>query len=882
MNIFPHLRESSLFPPPPPQFCNTPKVAPKNTKHFDPQITTTNTRNLHKSLLIFPGCSGEKLNHFLQSSSSEISSLGAICEIQTNACSATFRASKNSLLLLESSLKYNKTSTMPSKDSNLSTTPASSAVAAESQVSKNPGTSKPSFAHSDPSSSDSDRSLQDSGIFTAETLGSSPEPPSGVSEPTTDEVNATLALNKERSKELKKQSLTQVSQSGVMTITITSAPGDYDAKSIILSSSTNGYNNSKPKKDSTSTTTAGNYYSINDLHSNESCNSIHSSDSSLDSTKTVTDSNPFGKVTLKSKEGSNLNQRQEFKVSVDSTPVKFESKSSKKLATKKIPASTTTEVQAKAINVSSSNGISKDTTMSGLSYSGESFTNFATIISNLNGHSKDINISGPFTEAPDLSSASIISNTKNSASTHATLSGRTSMNHDTKSKADSPSSVSPTSSMSLNSSSSSSSSLVSSNSSTTALLPKRLPSSTHDANWSTAMKGRLVKKSKLNHDEWSNKDGTPQRSASVSSELHKRGDAVEENLLTSHGPCSQTDLQPNVEDQALPGIVRTKKLETHSSGAQHNGGTCTSSGDGGPHTKTCHLTSSRTSRPTRTGNSSIAFSLAGAQYSGSSSQDIPTLDLTADIHNDNEQVEFSECVEPSYKDSVAIADGGVALMDPNARPVSHPALDPPSCSTCVRRGDLLFNIQCDGCWSFLKKGQLSAAQVFAVLRQWHPRVQLNIGPLVGLAVKGGSGINDRDAATDMTLLHYAVKAGARGVGDPSVAVQVVEELLRAGADPHQRCKWTHMTALHYAAFFDVPLVIDLLMEDPEGVAADDPSVEYDAGTPLHMAAANLCLGAARSLLLHGADPRKRDARGRTPAGEVTVGSAGEVTVGVSW
>ncbi|KAA0196690.1 hypothetical protein HAZT_HAZT001461, partial [Hyalella azteca] len=89
----------------------------------------------------------------------------------------------------------------------------------------------------------------------------------------------------------------------------------------------------------------------------------------------------------------------------------------------------------------------------------------------------------------------------------------------------------------------------------------------------------------------------------------------------------------------------------------------------------------------------------------------------------------------------------------------------------------------------------------------------------------------------MTLLHYAVKAGAGGVGDPAVAVQVVEELLKGGADPHMRCKWTHMTALHYAAFFDVPLVIDLLMEDPEGkntdgVSVDAPCPGYAGGLPL--------------------------------------------------
>lgn len=34
-------------------------------------------------------------------------------------------------------------------------------------------------------------------------------------------------------------------------------------------------------------------------------------------------------------------------------------------------------------------------------------------------------------------------------------------------------------------------------------------------------------------------------------------------------------------------------------------------------------------------------------------------------------------------------------------------------------------------------------------------------------------MDDRDALTDMTLLHYAVKSGSVGVGDPATALQVM-------------------------------------------------------------------------------------------------------------
>ncbi len=37
----------------------------------------------------------------------------------------------------------------------------------------------------------------------------------------------------------------------------------------------------------------------------------------------------------------------------------------------------------------------------------------------------------------------------------------------------------------------------------------------------------------------------------------------------------------------------------------------------------------------------------------------------------------------------------------------------------------------------------------------------------------GGHVNDRDGLTDMTLLHYAAKAGARGVGDADEACRMV-------------------------------------------------------------------------------------------------------------
>ena len=42
--------------------------------------------------------------------------------------------------------------------------------------------------------------------------------------------------------------------------------------------------------------------------------------------------------------------------------------------------------------------------------------------------------------------------------------------------------------------------------------------------------------------------------------------------------------------------------------------------------------------------------------------------------------------------------------------------------------------------------------------------------------------------------------------------------------------------------------------------------EYDNGTPLHIAAANLSEAAIQALLLHGASKTIKDNKGRTPVG----------------
>ena len=56
------------------------------------------------------------------------------------------------------------------------------------------------------------------------------------------------------------------------------------------------------------------------------------------------------------------------------------------------------------------------------------------------------------------------------------------------------------------------------------------------------------------------------------------------------------------------------------------------------------------------------------------------------------------------------------------------------------------------------------------------KVQQNIDLLVGEALRRGAHPDDRDSLSDMTLLMYACKAGANGVGDVKAAAKVSSHL----------------------------------------------------------------------------------------------------------
>ena len=63
------------------------------------------------------------------------------------------------------------------------------------------------------------------------------------------------------------------------------------------------------------------------------------------------------------------------------------------------------------------------------------------------------------------------------------------------------------------------------------------------------------------------------------------------------------------------------------------------------------------------------------------------------------------------------------------------------------------------------------------MRQWVPQTQHNIDNLILEVLKRGAHPDDRDSLTDMTLIMYASKSGASGVGDVQSATRVTRHSL---------------------------------------------------------------------------------------------------------
>ncbi|XP_030574187.1 CAP-Gly domain-containing linker protein 4 isoform X2 [Archocentrus centrarchus] len=218
--------------------------------------------------------------------------------------------------------------------------------------------------------------------------------------------------------------------------------------------------------------------------------------------------------------------------------------------------------------------------------------------------------------------------------------------------------------------------------------------------------------------------------------------------------------------------------------------------------------------------------------------------------------------EPVEGDTVLGCCTRLARLSSHQRPVIHQVASAPMPSDCEFS---FFDPSEPQCREVLLDPSTTIPELFAVLRQWVPQVQKNIDLIGNEILKRGCGVNDRDGLTDMSLLHYCCKAGAPGIGDADTAASFARQLLTLGADPNLRSRWTNMRALHYAAYFDVPQLIRVVLQASQPGDVDATCSDFDFGTALHIAASNLCTSAVKCLLELGANPAFRNDKGQCPA-----------------
>uniref|UniRef100_A0A665V7W4 CAP-Gly domain-containing protein n=2 Tax=Echeneis naucrates TaxID=173247 RepID=A0A665V7W4_ECHNA len=215
--------------------------------------------------------------------------------------------------------------------------------------------------------------------------------------------------------------------------------------------------------------------------------------------------------------------------------------------------------------------------------------------------------------------------------------------------------------------------------------------------------------------------------------------------------------------------------------------------------------------------------------------------------------------EPVERDTIL---GCQTTLSSHQRPVIHQVASAPMPSDYEFSFFDPSELQCR---EVLLDPSTTIPELFAVLRQWVPQVQRNIDLIGKEILKRGCGVNDRDGLTDMSLLHYCCKAGAPGIGDADTAASFARQLLGLGADPNLRSRWTNMRALHYAAYFDVPQLIQVVLQASQPGEVDATCSDFDFGTALHIAASNLCASAVKCLLELGANPAFRNEKGQCPA-----------------
>ncbi|XP_047248083.1 CAP-Gly domain-containing linker protein 3 isoform X2 [Girardinichthys multiradiatus] len=231
------------------------------------------------------------------------------------------------------------------------------------------------------------------------------------------------------------------------------------------------------------------------------------------------------------------------------------------------------------------------------------------------------------------------------------------------------------------------------------------------------------------------------------------------------------------------------------------------------------------------------------------------------VQREEQEEEENTPAEP-VTEPITASEYQSPVHDPPRRAMVHPSAQAPLPKDYAFT---FFDPNDPACQEILTDPRTTIPELFAIIRQWVPQVQHKIDVIGNEILKRGCHVNDRDGLTDMTLLHYSCKAGAHGVGDPAAALRLTSQLILLGADVSLRSRWTNMNALHYAAYFDVPELIRVLLKASKPRVLNSTCSDFHYGTALHIAASNLCLSAVKCLLEHGANPAVRNDKGQVPA-----------------
>eukprot|EP00050_Salpingoeca_kvevrii_P014432 m.36061 g.36061 ORF g.36061 m.36061 type:complete len:573 (-) comp5758_c0_seq2:88-1806(-) len=160
----------------------------------------------------------------------------------------------------------------------------------------------------------------------------------------------------------------------------------------------------------------------------------------------------------------------------------------------------------------------------------------------------------------------------------------------------------------------------------------------------------------------------------------------------------------------------------------------------------------------------------------------------------------------------------------------------PLCRDCENSGVERFSLNCSRCTALCRDRSTSVEQLFSVMRQWTPEAQRNLTVFCEEMLRRSTPVGTRDALWDMTMLHYASKAGAPRIGDDEKAAALVTMLLDRGADINDRCTVSDMTPLHIAAYYGCPGVLaSLLAHKRTPLDFNAKCRVYDDSTALHLA-----------------------------------------------